>query len=166
MRGKVSLMKKTIGIIGFGRFGRLAARYLKKDFSIFVYDKFPVEDRDGEFKEISLKEICRKNIIIICVPVSSFEELLIEIKDYVGEKSLIVDVCAVKEYTCNLMSKYLPSSVEILGTHPLFGPDSAKRSLRRRKLVLTPVRIDGEKLNSIKTYLRDKGLSLFRLVSG
>lgn len=152
-------MNKSIGIIGFGRFGRMAQRYLKKDFKVYVYDKFYKKDMNC----VSLEEICRKDIIIISVPVSSFEEVLAEIKELVKKDAILIDVCAVKEYTCNLMEKYMPHCVEILGTHPLFGPDSAKKSLKGRKIVLSPVRIKKDTLCSIKDYLRKRGLSLIEL---
>ena len=34
----------TVGIIGFGRFGALAARYLSKDFSVVVYTRSDKDD--------------------------------------------------------------------------------------------------------------------------
>ncbi len=152
-------MNKSIGIIGFGRFGGMAQRYLKKDFKVYVYDKFYKKDMNC----VSLEEICRKDIIIISVPVSSFEDVLVEIKGLVKKDAILIDVCAVKEYTCKLMEKYMPRDVEILGTHPLFGPDSAKKRLKGRKIVLSPVRIKEDTLCSIKDYLRKRGLSLIEL---
>jgi len=152
-------VNKSIGIIGFGRFGRLVRRYLKEDFNVYVYDKFYKKDMNC----VSLEEICRKDIIIISVPVSSFEEVLIEIKDCMKKDAILIDVCAVKEYTCKLMEKYMPHCVEILGTHPLFGPDSAKKSLKGKKIVLSPVRIKEDTLCSIKDYLSKKGLFLIEL---
>jgi len=156
-------VNKSIGIIGFGRFGRLARKYLKDDFNVYVYDKFYKNNKEKNMNCVSLEEICRKDIIIISVPVSSFEDVLSEIKDLVKKEAILIDVCAVKEYTCTLMEKYMHRDVEILGTHPLFGPDSAKKNLKGRKIVLSPVRLKESTLCSIKDYLSKKGLVLIEL---
>lgn len=36
-----------------------------------------------------------------------------------------MDVCSVKVWPCRWLEKYCPDDVEILGSHPMFGPDSA-----------------------------------------
>ncbi len=37
-----------IGIIGFGRFGRLMSRYLAQEFNVYAYD---IEDKSGAIAE-------------------------------------------------------------------------------------------------------------------
>jgi len=159
------LDKKTAGIIGFGRFGQLAGKYLRDVLNICVYDKI---DRRTDIEKFgltknSLEEVCKKDIIILSMPISSLENVLADIKDYVREDSVVMDVCSVKEIPCNLMKKYLPSSVHILGTHPLFGPDSARTTLKNRKIVLCPVRITEEKLNCVKSFLERKDLKIIEM---
>ena len=58
------------------------------------------------------------------------------------------------------MHELLPDTVEILATHPMFGPDSAGKSLRRQKMVLCPERIDPKRYLKIKAWLEGKGLIL------
>ncbi|MEQ8172073.1 MAG: prephenate dehydrogenase/arogenate dehydrogenase family protein [Candidatus Eremiobacterota bacterium] len=157
--------KKTAGIIGFGRFGQLAGKYLRDRLNVYVYDRI---DRSNEIEKLglcksSLEEVCKKDIIILSMPISSLESVLLDIKDYVREDSIIIDVCSVKEIPCNLMKKYLPSSVHILGTHPLFGPDSARTTLKNRKIVLCPVRIREEKLDCVKIFLESKELKIIEM---
>jgi len=157
--------KKTAGIIGFGRFGQLAGKYLRDGLNVYVYDKI---DRSTDIEKFglsknSLEEACKKDIIILSMPISSLEGVLMDIRDYVREDSIIMDVCSVKEIPCNLMKKYLPSSVHILGTHPLFGPDSARTTLKNRKIVLCPVRITEEKLDCVKSFLERKELKIIEM---
>jgi len=157
--------KKTAGIIGFGRFGQLAGKYLKEDLNVYVYDRI---DRSNEIGKLglsrsSLEDVCKKDIIILSMPISSLEGVLLDIKDYVREDSIIIDVCSIKEIPCNLMKTYLPSSVHILGTHPLFGPDSARTTLKNRKIVICPVRITEEKLDCVKTFLERKELKIIEM---
>jgi prephenate dehydrogenase len=56
------------------------------------------------------------------------------------------------------MQSLLPSTVSILPTHPMFGPDSAATSLTGCKIVLCPGRVDPLRFARIKTWLTGKGL--------
>ena len=134
---------KEIGLIGFGRFGKLAAKYLSEDFKVHVFHKSKSSEK-SKIKNIifsALGDVCRKDIVIIAVPISEFENTLKEINKLLKKGALVIDVCSVKEYAASLMEKILPKSVQILATHPLFGPDSAAESLFGRKMVLCRVRI-------------------------
>lgn len=118
--------KKTVGIIGFGRFGQLLAGLLRDDFDVAVSDR---SDRSADAKRIGVSyvpvtESAGKDIVILCVPISEMEAVLEEIKPHLKKGALIMDTCSVKEYPIRVMQKLLPKDVEIIGTHPLFGPNS------------------------------------------
>lgn len=149
-----------IGIIGFGRFGKLITEYLSEDFRVYVFDR---EDKSEEIENLgsisaTLEDVCNKDVIIPSVPISEFEDTLTEIKDLIKKDSLVIDVCSVKEYPVELMYEILPPTVQILASHPLFGPDSASDSLVGRKIVLCGGRIVEEKYEKIKSYLEKKEL--------
>lgn len=151
-----------IGIIGFGRFGKLLTQYLSKKFNVFVFD---TKNKQREIKKIgaipaSLAQACKKDVIILCVPISRFEKVLIKIKKLIKDNQLVVDVCSVKEYPVKLMKKILPKKVQILATHPIFGPDSAAKSLKGNKIVLCKARIQDGKYKKIKAYLKKMGLTV------
>jgi prephenate dehydrogenase len=149
-----------IGIIGFGRFGKLTARYLAEEFEVAVYhrtDKSAEINRTGARAE-SLKTVCQQDIVIPCVPISVFREVLQDITPLLRPDGLIVDVCSVKEYSVRLMTDILPHTVSILATHPMFGPDSASDSLEGGKICLCRVRITKKNYQNIKAYLTAKGL--------
>ena len=149
-----------IGIIGFGRFGKLAVEYLAKDFQVLVYDR---NNNIAEIKKMNatpvpLKEAANADIIIPCVPISAFKEILEEIKNIIKTEAVIIDVCSVKEYPITLMKEILPEQVQLLGTHPMFGPDSVFEGLEGRKIVLCRIRISDKNYNNIKEYLQSKKL--------
>ncbi len=149
-----------IGIIGFGRFGKLAARYLAEDYDVCVHTR---ADKASEIEAIgarpvSLEEACRQRIVIPCVPISIFRDFLKQIKGLINPDALIVDVCSVKEYPIQWMEEILPDTVSILATHPMFGPDSAADSLEGRKICLCKVKINDSQYRKIRIYLRSKGL--------
>ncbi len=151
-----------IGIIGFGRFGKLTAGYLAEDFDVFVFNR---TDKSTEIKKTgarkaSLKTVCRQKIVILCVPISTFKEVLVEIGPLLKKDALVVDVCSVKVYPAQWMKESLPETVSILATHPIFGPDSASDSLKDRKIFLSPIRIAKKRYQKIKTYLASKELVL------
>lgn len=151
-----------IGIIGFGRFGKLTARYLSEDFDVFVFNR---TEKSAEIKKsgariASLKTVCQQKIIILCVPISTLKEVLMKIEPLLKKDSVVVDVCSVKVYPTRWMKASLPETVSILATHPIFGPDSASDSLKDRKIFLSPIRIDKKQYQKIKTYLVSKELVL------
>ncbi len=149
-----------IGIIGFGRFGKLMARYLAQDFEVFIYNR---SDRAAEIREIGarpaeLAEVCSQKVVILSVPISAMQDFLTEISPLLRKDAVVADVCSVKVYPVQWMRELLPETVSILATHPMFGPDSASESLHDRKIVLCPVRIDDSRYGKIKSWISAKGM--------
>ncbi len=149
-----------IGIIGFGRFGKLAARYLAEDFKIFVHTR---SEKASEISAIgahaaSLETACQQDIVIPCVPISVFKAFLKIIAPLLKPEALVIDVCSVKEYPIRWMQEILPDTVSILATHPMFGPDSASDSLEGCKICLCNVKLPENQYRKIKSYLTAKGL--------
>ncbi len=149
-----------IGIIGFGRFGKLTARYLAEDFDVRVFNR---TDKSDEIKETGarsspLKSVCQQKIVILCVPISTLKDVLSEIGPLLKKDVVVVDVCSVKVYPTDWMKALLPDCVSILATHPMFGPDSASDSLEGRKIFLSRVRVAKKPYQKIKAYLASKKL--------
>jgi len=118
---------------------------------------------EGGIEFTSLDEVCNCDVIIPCVPISGFEEVIKTIGGKIKPGALLVDVCSVKVYPVEVMKKYIPENVEILATHPAFGPDSAKRGLKGLKIILHNVRISPEKFIGVKQACRDIGLEVIEM---
>jgi len=151
-----------IGIIGFGRFGRLMAGYLARDYKIKVFNR---SNKSAEIIRIgaepaALEEVCRQKVVILSVPISRMRETLERIAPLLQPETMVIDVCSVKVYPVEWMKELLSPSVSLLGTHPMFGPDSAAESLLDRKIVLSRIRIDDEPYQKVKRYLTGKGLNV------
>lgn len=147
-----------IGIIGFGRFGMLMAKHLKKKFRVFVSDALD-KSSDAKVRGVNfttIEECAKKEIVILAVPISEFGKTLDRIAPFLKKGALVMDVCSVKEMPVKAMAEKLPQDVECAGTHPLFGPDSAKNGLKGLKIVLCPVRTG--KLKKIERFLQSIGL--------
>ncbi len=150
----------SIGIIGFGRFGKLTARYLAKDFSVVVSTR---SDKEAEIaacgaRPVSFATACGQKLVILCMPISAMRETLRQVAPLLREDALVVDVCSVKVYPVQWMRELLPAKVSILPTHPMFGPDSAANSLKGRKIVLCPERIASSQYEKIRAWLERQGL--------
>jgi prephenate dehydrogenase len=149
-----------IGIIGFGAFGQLAAKHLAGSAEVVVTsrtDKSAAAKAIG-CRQVSVKDACNSDAVLICVPISSMKEILEEIGPLVKPGTLVMDSCSVKVKPCKLMASMLPKDVEVLGTHPLFGPQSAANGLHGLQVVLCPVRIGKARMEKVKGLLNLAGL--------
>lgn len=121
-------MSREVGIIGFGRCGRLAAEILGEKYRIYVTDR---RDRQREaeargFKWASLEEIAGLTQILLAVPNRVLASLLDEIAPHLKPGALVVDMGSVKVRPMKWMAEKLPEHARFVGTHPLFGPDSER----------------------------------------
>jgi prephenate dehydrogenase len=151
-----------IGVIGFGRFGALTTRYLAQDYKVFVSSgsqSAQTIEAVGASKA-SLEDVCAQPFVVLCVPISTIRETLQKIAPLIAAESVVIDVCSVKKYPVEWMESILPGHVSILGTHPMFGPDSADDSLKDRKMVLCNVSTPEARYHKILDYLVGKGLDV------
>jgi prephenate dehydrogenase len=152
-----------IGLIGYGRFGRLTVKNLSPDFEVVVYTRSKDKDRDiadAGGRLVAIEEASRQKVVILCVPISAMPATLRQIAPFLKPDAVVVDVCSVKVFPVRWMRELLPPTVEILATHPMFGPDSAAKSVSGYKIVLCPERISSERYGKIKHWLEKKGLSI------
>lgn len=151
---------KSLGIVGFGAFGQLAARHLGPHFEVSAYDPSP--DVAGVAKQLgvrlsSLHSVSQADIILIAAPVSSFEQVVSEIAAACKPGTLIVDVGSVKVVPSEIMRRLLPKHVDIVASHPLFGPQSATTGIEGLKIAICPVQ--GRQHARLAAFLR-KALGL------
>jgi prephenate dehydrogenase len=157
-----------ISIIGFGNFGKFTAKHLiQKGISIRVTD---IYDKTKEAEEIgaefvSLNEACKNKIIILAMPMENLKETLLKIKDKLQAGTLVLDVCSLKMFSCEAMNLILPKNIEIIGTHPLFGPQSAKNSIEGMKIALINVRARAEIFKKIRRFIERLGLKIIETTS-
>jgi prephenate dehydrogenase len=64
------------------------------------------------------------------------------------------------------MEKHFPDNVEIVATHPMFGPDSARNGLAGLPMVICPVRCDEQRLHSWEVFFKGLGLDVKRMSTG
>jgi len=145
-----------IGIIGFGQFGQFMARHLASFFEVAVCDN---ADLQKEARKIGVnwcdfETVAGKEIVIFAVPLKSFETVLRRAVPFLRTDALCLDVCSVKIKPLELMREHLPETVEIIGTHPLFGPQSGRESIEGLRIALCPVRTT--QTEKVRAFLTDE----------
>jgi prephenate dehydrogenase len=128
-----------LGIVGFGAFGRLMAHHLHPHFSIHAYDP----GRRDPAPSVTLADIAtvaRCPIVVLAMPVDRIAEAIAAIRPHLRAGTLVLDVGSVKVRPAEAMLRLLPDDVDIVGTHPLFGPQSARDGIAGLKIAVCPIR--------------------------
>lgn len=163
----------TIGIVGFGRFGQFMARtFVKQHHTVVATSRSDYADIARGMGVIhidgmDLHKFLQQNldVIVLSVSIMSFQETVQKLasclQQYASETNnlplpLVVDVLSVKEHPRNIMLTCLPNSVDILCTHPMFGPDSAQHGWNGLNFVYERTRIDGIVWDAKLSTLGDK----------
>ena len=153
-------MRPGVGLIGYGRFGRLAAHYCAREANVFVHDPGARVRAARGIRRATLREAASQPVVILAVPISKMRALLRVIAPLVRPTALVVDVCSVKTLPLEWMKKILPHSVAIIGMHPLFGPDSDAGSLAGQRVVVCPSRNGLRMMAGVRSLARAHGVRL------
>ena len=134
----------SIGIIGFGAFGRLLARYLRPHFrDLLAYDPSLLPDSPAQVEGAlltTLSKVASCSVVVFATPVSQLETAIHAAVPYLQPGSLVVDVGSVKVVPAEIMRRTLPENIAIVATHPLFGPQSARAGIAGLKIAVCPIR--------------------------
>ena len=137
MVNKVNSKRKQVGIIGYGRFGSLLAELLAVDFDLVIYDELNLSNSVSSkgYEWGDLPTVMEQDTLFLAVPISHTRGLLQSIADRCNPGQLIIDVGSVKSMIRDWMLDILPETVEVLNTHPMFGPDSYEKDRDLRMVV-------------------------------
>jgi len=148
-------MFSQIGLVGYGVFGRLLADKLKQFSWLKVYDRRPINLIEPRLQSVTLEEVLAQPVIIIAIPVQAQEHFWQNHASQVNPQSLVMDVSSVKLIPIRWMRQYLPKSVQIVGLHPLFGPNTIAQTggWSGLKVVSCPVRVRKNTYSQLKQFL-------------
>ncbi len=118
---------KILIIGGTGETGRWFAKFYKKhgfDVAIWGVNKRKdiAQELGVQFADDLDNEINTSGIVMVSVPINITEKTIQEIAPKMKAGSLLMDITSIKTGPLEAMLKYAPADVEILGTHPMFGP--------------------------------------------
>ena len=151
-------VKPTFGVIGYGRFGKFWTNRLLKLGKVWVYEPRPLKEKPNS--QLDARDIntllAKVDVLFLAMPISQVEDICKQIKTKLEPETIVADVCSVKVYPAKVMRQILPKNQPLIGTHPLFGPDSAGRAktLKGFKIVVCPLRASKPKLQSFTKILK------------
>jgi prephenate dehydrogenase len=128
-------------VLGAGKMGVWFAKFCKeKGDEVILADRNEeklarLEDELGVETADFEQAVKAADRIMICVSISSFEEVVKKIGPMVQEDQVVMDICSVKDFPVKIMHENIKRGL-VLGTHPVFGPGS--KGVKHKTYVLTP----------------------------
>ena len=148
------MMFKKVCIVGCGLIGssiarairknRLSSKIVSSNRSDIINKKVIklriVDDSSSDTK----KMVKDSDLIIICTPLSSYEDVISKIKNSLKNGAILTDVGSVKKKIIYSVEKNIPKNISWISSHPIAGteesgPDSGFSELfKNRWCILTP----------------------------
>ncbi len=119
------------------------AQHLSGHFGVCAYDSIAPHGGLVEMRGVRLTDLptaAKCPVVILATPVDSFEGTIEAIVPYLQPGALVLDVGSVNVIPAEIMKRNLPEQVEIVATHPLFGPQSARNGIRGLKIAVCSIR--------------------------
>lgn len=152
---------KILIIGGTGDTGQWFTRFYKKHgWQVTVWGAHARHDIAGilgvPFADDLDGEIALSDVVMISVPIDITEQVIAEIAPKMKAGSLLMDITSIKTVPVNAMVQYTSPGVEILGTHPMFGPTIP--DLQGQIVILVPVEGRSERwMPVIRALYEDQG---------
>tara|TARA_B110000438_G_scaffold299719_1_gene350501 strand:- start:931 stop:1830 length:900 start_codon:yes stop_codon:yes gene_type:complete len=128
-------MFKKVCIIGCGLIGSSLARAIKKNNLAEkivssnrsdATNKKVVELKIVEDSSTNTKKMVEgSDLIIIATPLSSYQEIILKIKNSLNKGAILTDVGSVKENIINLVEDNIPDNVSWIPSHPIAGTEQS-----------------------------------------
>jgi len=152
---------KVAIIGGSGKMGRWFARHLLAEGDEVVISgrtesKVMEARRElGVDTASSVEAVKDADVILLSVPIETFEDIVVELAPHIQPEQVVVDVTSVKVMPVAAMHRHLKTRL-VLGTHPLFGPGA--KGITGQNFVVTPTNNEEEALaEKVRDYLETRG---------
>ena len=167
-------MFKKICIIGCGLIGSSLARAIKKynlsekivssNRSDIVNKKVLELKMVNDSSSDTQKMAKDSDLIIIATPLSSYENVILKIKNSLKSGTILTDVGSVKERVISLVEKAIPKNVSWIPSHPIAGTEESgpeagfSELFKNRWCILTPSKKAKEKdIDTLKSFWKKIG---------
>ncbi len=167
-------MFKKICIIGCGLIGSSLARAIKKynlsekivssNRSDIINKKVLELKMVNDSSSDTQKMAKDSDLIIIATPLSSYENVILKIKNSLKSGTILTDVGSVKERVISLVEKAIPKNVSWIPSHPIAGTEESgpeagfSELFKNRWCILTPSKKAKEKdINILKSFWKKIG---------
>jgi prephenate dehydrogenase len=158
-------MVKIAIIGGTGRFGRLFARlFMEEGHQVTITGrtvsrgKRVAKEIGVEYSQDNRAAAREADVVIISVYIENTTEAIEEVAPHVRPGCLLMDLTSVKVEPVDAMVEHAQEGVDIIGTHPMFGPRVS--SMEGLVFIVTPVR--GEKWKTwLLEFLEEKKAKVY-----
>ena len=168
------MMFKKVCIIGCGLIGSSLARVIKKhNLSEKIVSSNRSDIVNKKVLELKIvddsssdtqKMVNDSDLIIIATPLSSYENVILKIKNSLKNGMILTDVGSVKEKVMGLVEKAVPKDVSWISSHPIAGTEESgpeagfSELFKNRWCILTPSKKAKEKdINTLKSFWKKIG---------
>ena len=160
----IKVINMKVGIIGGSDgLGKTLVYYFRDDFEVTITARDHKKGR-GVAEELhvnyieSNKQLAgMSDMLIVSVPINLTPSVIKEVAPFMKKGSVMIDVTSIKEEPLKAMQKYLPTNVEYIPTHPVFGPRTTE--LDNQVIVLTAPE-KGEWYKKVYNYLASKNMRI------
>ncbi|MCA9359135.1 prephenate dehydrogenase/arogenate dehydrogenase family protein [Candidatus Kaiserbacteria bacterium] len=160
-------MINTVGIIGYGHFGKFlhelgSQLFPNVDFRIYSRRI----EADGELF-FDLKTAAQSDVVILCGGISEYETQLMSVLEHALPETVLVDVATVKKLTTELLRKHA-NGRRFISTHPMFGPDSYKKykgNVSGFRIVVTDYVLKNNDYQQLKNAFAMLGFSIIEMTA-
>lgn len=140
----------TIVIIGAK--GQMGARFVRS----FREAGHLVTEFDQPLDLEALPDAVRNAaLVLLCVPITAMKETVALVAPHLTQETILADICSVKVQPLHDMLSR--TTTPVVGTHPLFGPQTLDAELR---IAVTPGR-DQKATDNLSNCFRDLGFAPF-----
>jgi len=152
-------------ILGAGKMGVWFVKFCKENGErVILADRNP-EKLATLRKELGVETsdfvgaVKAADLIMVCVSISSFEEIVKKIAPSVHAGQTVLDICSIKDFPVKVMHENIKNGL-VLGTHPVFGPGS--KGVKHKTFILTPTNEkEKEFAEKYKKWLEKVGAHVF-----
>ncbi len=161
----LSLME--IGVYGTGRFGSFWAEQLarhgpERNTIVLTYNRSERPVPAG-CDSVPLERLGACECVMLCVAISAVDEALEALAPHVRPGTVVMDTCSVKIRPVDAMLARVPPSSPVIGTHPMFGPDSAAHGIEGLPFVYAPVRAPASVAARWRAFFSSLGLRVMEM---
>lgn len=128
-----------VGVYGTGRFGSFWASTLARHAEVVTHNRSPRPVPAG-CRAAELAELGRCDAVMLCVAINAVGDALRAISPHLTPGTVVMDTCSVKVHPVREMLELVPHANPVIGTHPMFGPDSAGTGVDGLPMVVTAAR--------------------------
>tara|TARA_B100000029_G_scaffold478931_1_gene525501 strand:+ start:2035 stop:2937 length:903 start_codon:yes stop_codon:yes gene_type:complete len=167
-------MFKKVCIIGCGLIGSSLARAIKKNnLAEKIVSCNRSEATNKKVVELKIvsesssdpgKMVKDSDLIVIATPLSSYEDVISKIKNFLKSGVILTDVGSVKENVINLIENNIPKNISWVASHPIAGTEESgpeagfPELFENRWCILTPSKKAKEKdINLLQTFWEKVG---------